>query len=224
LEVGYIWFKGYLNLLRWSSGTQLVTSDCSVSGIENLTKTKERNWLTPGLALLWDKTDMVKVFEVCPLDRQLLNNRTPEGNKTRYDNTTKVVLRRVTYFLVGCIRFIDVMALGSLSLSSCCWERSACEKTAQLLAKYIHDKKWKGKCKPLEFGTDFADTATSLLVHPEASRVSFQLLIPPTNTAEAQNRLGNHSKPSSLCCLSLCIRGQRTGKRKSGAWKRSRGQ
>jgi len=51
---------------------------------------------------------MVKVFEVCPLDRQLLNN------------TTKVVLRRVTYFLVGCIRFIDVMALGSLSLSSCC--------------------------------------------------------------------------------------------------------
>ena len=161
---------------------QLVTSDCSVSGIENLTKTKERNWLTPGLPLLWDKTDMVKVFEVCPLDRQLLNN------------TTKVVLRRVTYFLVGCIRFIDVMALGSLSLSSCCWERSACEKTAQLLAKYIHDKKWKGKCKPLEFGTDFADTATSLLVHPEASRVSFQLLIPPTNTAEAQNRLGNHSK------------------------------
>ena len=172
--------------------------------------------MQPGLALLWDKTDMVKVFEVyiCPLDRQLLNN------------TTKVVLRRVTYFLVGCIRFIDVMALGSLSLSSCCWEQSACscEKTAQLLAKYIHDKKWKGKCKPLEFGTDFADTATSLLVHPEASRVSFQLLIPPTNTAEAQNRLGNHSKPSSLCCSSLCTRGQRTGKRKSGAWKRSRGQ
>jgi hypothetical protein len=167
---------------------------------------------------------MVKVFEVCPLDRQLLNNRTPEGNKTRYDNTTKVVLRRVTYFLVGCIRFMDVMALGSLSLSSCCWERSACEKTAQLLAKCIHDKKWKGKCKPLEFGTDFADTATSLLVHPEASRVSFQLLIPPTSTAEAQNRLGNHSKPSSLCCSSLCTRGQRTGKRKSGAWKRSRGQ
>ena len=139
-------------------------------------------------------------------------------------NTTKVVLRRVTYFLVGCIRFIDVMALGSLSLSSCCWERSACEKMAQLLAKCIHDKKWKGKCKPLEFGTDFADTATSLLVDPEASRVSFQLLIAPTNTAEAQNRLGNHSKPSSLCCSSLCTRGQRTGKRKSGAWKRSRGQ
>ena len=136
----------------------------------------------------------MKVFKVCPLDRQLFNNRPPEGNKTRYDNTTKAVLRRVTYFLVGCIRFMDVMALGSLSLSSCCWERSACEKTAQLLAKYIHDKKWKGKCKPLEFGTDFADTATSLLVHPEASRVSFQLLIPPTNTAEAQNRLGNHSK------------------------------
>ena len=52
------------------------------------------------------RRDMVKVFEVCPLDRQLLNNRTPEGNKTRYDNTTKVLLHRarVTYFLVGCIR------------------------------------------------------------------------------------------------------------------------
>ena len=199
-------------LEQWNPASNIGLLCFKISGIENLTKTKERNWLTPGLALLWDKTDMVKVFEVCPLDRQLLNN------------TTKVVLRRVTYFLVGCIRFIDVMALGSLSLSSCCWERSACEKTAQLLAKYIHDKKWKGKCKPLEFGTDFADTATSLLVHPEASRVSFQLLIPPTNTAEAQNRLGNHSKPSSLCCSSLCTRGQRTGKRKSGAWKRSRGQ
>ena len=103
------------------------------------------------------RRDIVKVFEVCPLDRQLLNNRTPEGNKTRYDNTTKVVLCRVTYFLVGCIRFIDAMALGSLSLSSCCSEQSACEKTAQLLAKCIHDKKWKGKCKPLEFGTDFSD-------------------------------------------------------------------
>ena len=68
------------------------------------------------------RRDMVKVFEVCPLDRQLLNNRTPEGNKTRYDNTTNVLLRRVTYFLVGCIRFIDVMALRSLSLSSCCSE------------------------------------------------------------------------------------------------------
>ena len=63
------------------------------------------------------RRDMVKVFEVCPLDRQLLNNRTPEGNKTRYDNTTKAVLRRVTYFLVG---FIEVMALGSLSLSTWC--------------------------------------------------------------------------------------------------------
>ena len=29
---------------------------------------------------------------------------------------------------------------------------------------------------------------------------------------------------SSLCCSSLCIRGQRTGKWKSSAWKRSRGQ
>ena len=66
---------------------------------------------------------MVKVFEVCPLDRQLLNN------------TTKVVLRTVTYFLVGCIRFIDVMALGSLSLSRCCSEQSACGKMEQLLAK-----------------------------------------------------------------------------------------
>ena len=42
---------------------------------------------------------MVKVFEVCPLDRQLLNN------------TTKVVLRRVTYFLVGpgCIECFEVV-------------------------------------------------------------------------------------------------------------------
>ena len=63
---------------------------------------------------------MMKVFKVCPLDRQLFHNRPPEGNKTRYDDITKAVLRRVTYFLVGCIRFIEVMALGSLSLSTWC--------------------------------------------------------------------------------------------------------
>jgi len=66
------------------------------------------------------RRDMMKVFKVRPLERQLLNNRPPEGNKTRDDNTIKVVLRRVTYFLEGCIRFIEVMALGSLSLSSWC--------------------------------------------------------------------------------------------------------
>ena len=68
------------------------------------------------------RRDMMKVFKVCSLEIQLLmiNNRPPEGNKTRDDNTIKVVLRRVTYFLVGCIRFIEVMALGSLSLSTWC--------------------------------------------------------------------------------------------------------
>ena len=38
-----------------------------------------------------------------------MKNCDDTGNEhEHYDNTTKVVLRRVTYFLVGCIRFIDV--------------------------------------------------------------------------------------------------------------------
>ena len=87
----------------------------------------------------------------------------------------KVVLRRVTYFLVGCIQFIAVIALGSLSVSSCCSERSACGKNGTTACKSIHNKKWKGKCKPLEFGPDFSDRTTGLFVHPEGLRTSFEL-------------------------------------------------
>ena len=93
-----------------------------------------------------------------------------------------VVLRKVTYFLVGCIRFIDVIALGCLPVSTCCSEQSACEKKETAGYNSIQDKKWdrfsKGECKSPEFAPNFSDKATSLLVQLKGLHASFEQKIP----------------------------------------------
>ena len=93
-----------------------------------------------------------------------------------------VVLRKVTYFLVGCIQFIDMIALECLPVSTCCSERSAYEKKGTIGCNSIQDKKWnrfsKGECKSPEFAPNFSDKATSLLVQLKGLRASFEQKIP----------------------------------------------
>ena len=110
----------------------------------------------------------MEVLQVSSLDRSVdrFSIAEPLNEIKNVTITPKVVvLRKVTYFLVGCIQLI---ALGCLPVSTCCSERSACEKKGTTGCNSIQDKKWnrfsKGECKSPEFAPIFSDKATSLLV------------------------------------------------------------
>ena len=79
---------------------------------------------------------------------------------------------------------IDVIAVGCLSVSTCCSEQRAYEKKGTTGCNSTQDKKWNRfskdviECKSPEFAPNFSDKATTLPVHLKGLCASFELKIP----------------------------------------------